>query len=374
MSNSAVSMYDLTLAQATSLVKTIAHEQTVMLQGHMGEGKSSILKTLGHEMKATHKTFYFDCTTKDIGDITIPKLKEVVIEDGEDGEGKEYVRYVPNEELGMHLTQPIILMIDEFGKANRAVQNAMLRLIQERKVGAYELHPESLLFATTNLGSEGVGDIIMPHARNRMTIVRIRKNDNVTWIEDFAINNKLDHTLIAWVKDNPQTCQSHEDIANPDDNQYIYHPKSARTAFVTKRSLHSASNILKRREHLDDVTLTSALMGTIGERAAMDLMAFVKVADQLPSLESIKKTPKEAKVPESPAAVCMVVYRTLSCIDRDWIDAWMDYLPRLDREAQGLFANGVRSPKYGKQALVMQNKKFTEWSLANNDMFTADKK
>ena len=380
MSNSAVSMYDLNLSQATKLIKAIAHQQTVMLQGHMGEGKSSILKTLGQEMKATHKAFYFDCTTKDIGDITIPKLKELRLEagDGEDGEaggeGGEFVRYVPNEELGIHLSQPIILMIDEFGKANRAVQNAMLRLIQERKVGAYELHPDSLLFATTNLGGEGVGDIIQPHGRNRMTIVRLRKNDNMTWIEDFAINAGVDPVMIAWVKDNPQICQSYEEVSNPDDNQYIYHPKSARTAFVTKRSLHSASNILKQRVELDDITLTSALMGTIGERAAMDLMAFVKVADQLPSLESIKKTPKEAKVPESPAAVCMVVYRTLSCIDRDWVDAWMDYLPRLDREAQGLFANGVRHPKYSKQTLVMQNKKFTEWSLANNDMFTADKK
>ena len=32
-------------------------------------------------------------------------------------------------------------------------------------------------------------------------------------------------------------------------------------------------------------------MGTIGERGAMDLMAFVKLADQLPSLQSIKDDP-----------------------------------------------------------------------------------
>lgn len=369
-SNSAVSMYDLSLNQATQLIRTIADTRTVMVQGHMGEGKSSILKVLGQDLKATHHMYYFDCTTKDLGDITVPKLKEVMT--GEDGQ--EFVRYVPNEELGLHLGKPIILMIDEYGKANRAVQNAMLRLMLERRTGGYDLHPDSLVFATTNLGGEGVGDILPAHARNRIVVVRLKKNDNITWIENFAINNNLDPTLIAYVKDNPQICQSYEEVSNPDDNEHIFHPKAQRTAFVTKRSLHAASDILKKRDQLDDVTLTAALMGTIGERSAMDLMAFVKVADQLPSLESIKKTPKEAKVPDSPAAVCMVVYRTLSCIDRDWIDAWMDYLPRLDREAQGLFANGVRSPKYGKQSIVMQNKKFTEWSLANNDMFTADKK
>ena len=103
-------------------------------------------------------------------------------------------------------------------------------------------------------------------------------------------------------------------------------------------------------------------------------MAFVKLADQLPSLESIKKDPKNAKVPTSASAVCMVVYRTLATLEKDWIDAWMDYLVRLDKEAQGMFANGVRNPKYAKQGMVMTNKKFTKWAMDNNYMFASDKK
>jgi len=51
----------------------------------------------------------------------------------------------------------------------------------------------------------------------------------------------------------------------------------------------------------------------------------------------------------------------------------MTYLNRLDKEAQGLFANGVRAPKYSKRDIVMTNKKFTEWARDNNYMFTADK-
>ena len=91
-------------------------------------------------------------------------------------------------------------------------------------------------------------------------------------------------------------------------------------------------------------------------------------------MQSIKDEPKTAKVPDSAAAVCMVVYRTLSTIGGDWIDSWMDYMVRLDKEAQGMFANGVRAPKYSKQSMVMTNKKFTDWAMANNYMFAADKK
>jgi hypothetical protein len=330
----------------------------------MGTGKSSLLKTLGKSLP-THTTCYFDCTTKDLGDITIPQLQTI------DDQG--YVRYVTNEELGLHLSKPIILMVDEYGKANPAVKNAMLRLLLERKMGSYELHPDSLVFATTNLGAEGVGDLLPPHARNRITIVTSRKPNNMEWIE-WGVNNGIDHTLLGWCKDNPQLFYSFEDVKNPDDNPYIYHPKQQRGSFVTPRSLEAASDWLKVRDGMDSMSLTATLMGTIGERGAMDLMTFVKMADQLPTAESIKKDPMNAKVPESAAAVCMVVYRALASIEREWVDAWMDYMGRLDKEAQGMFANGVRAPKYAKQSMVMTNKKFSAWALANNHLFTSEKK
>jgi hypothetical protein len=215
--------------------------------------------------------------------------------------------------------------------------------------------------------------MLPPHARNRMTVVQVRKSTNMEWIE-WGINNGIDHTLLGWCKDNPHLFASFEDIKDPDENPYIFHPKQQRAAFVTPRSLHSASDILHQRHMFDDQTLTSALMGTIGDRGAMDLMAFVKLADQLPSLQSIKDDPSGAKVPDSAAGICMVVYRTLASIEADWLNAWMDYMPRLDVEAQGMFANGVRAPKYSKQSMVMKNKKFTTWAMQNNYMFAADKK
>ena len=365
--NNAQQMYALNLDQITTAIRNGGNKRTILIQGHMGTGKSSLLKTLAAELP-NHTPCYFDCTTKDLGDISIPKLATL-----SDDAGSDYVSYATNEELGVHLNKPIILMVDEYGKANPAVKNSMLRLMLERKIGAYELHPDSVVFATTNLGAEGVGDLLPPHARNRMTVITARKPDHMEWIE-WGINNGVDHTLLGWCKDNPHLFYGFEDVKNPDDNPYIYHPKQQRAAFVTPRSLEAASDWLKVRDSFDDQTLTGLLMGTIGDRGAMDLMAFVKLADQLPSMESIKQDPKNAKVPDSASAICMVVYRTLASLDKDWVDAWMDYMVRLDKEAQGMFANGVRAPKYAKQAMVMTNKKFTQWAMNNNYMFAADKK
>ena len=363
MNNQAQSMYQINLPQCVDLIVAVGSKRTVLAQGDMGNGKSSMIHMIGDKLPK-HRKIYFDATTKDLGDIMIPSMQSI----DEDG----CVRMIPNEELGIHLDGPIILMLDEIGKANQAVKNAMLRLIQERQIGSYSLHPESVVFATTNKGSEGVGDILPPHARNRMTVVQIKKTDHMDWIE-WGINNGIDHSLLGWVKDNPHLMASFEDIKDPSENPYIFDPRAQRAAFVTPRSLHSASDILKSREGIDDITLTAALMGTIGDRGAMDLMAFVSLSDQLPTLQSIKDSPLTAKVPDSAAAICMVVYRTMSALDKDWINKWMDYLPRLDTEAQAMFANGVRAKNYSKQSMVMTNKKFTDWAMENNHLYTADK-
>ena len=356
-------MYHIDLPQCVDLIASVGRQRTVLAQGHMGSGKSSMLDMVGDKFPK-HRKIYFDATTKDLGDIMIPSLQSIQ----EDG----CVRMIPNEELGLHIDGPIILMLDEYGKANPAVKTSMLRLMLERKMGSYKLHPDSVVFATTNMGSEGVGDILPPHARNRITVVQIKKTNNMDLIE-YGINKNWDHSLLGWVKDNPHLMQSFEDVKDPTENPYIFHPKAQRAAFVTGRSLEAASDILKARAGFDDITLTAALMGTIGDRGAMDLMAFVSLSDQLPTLQSIKDSPLTAKVPDSAAAICMVVYRTMSALDKDWINKWMDYLPRLDTEAQAMFANGVRAKNYSKQSMVMTNKKFTAWAMKNNHLYTADK-
>ena len=350
-------MYALSLDQIATAIATVGHKRTILVQGHMGNGKSSLLKTLA-ERFPNHAPCYFDCTTKDLGDLSIPSLNT--------DEG--YVTYLPNEEFGIHLGKPIILMVDEFGKANPSVKNGLLCDMLERK----RFHKDSIVFATTNLGAEGVGDLLPPHARNRITVVTARKSTSEEFIE-WGINNEVDHSVLGFVREFPQVLQGFDDVKDPKDNPYIYHPKEQRAAFITPRSLEAASDVLKLRDMYDDHTLTALLMGTIGDRGAMDMMAFVKLADQLPSLQSIKDDPLSAKVPDSASAICMTVYRALGAMNRDWVDSWVTYMQRLDKEAQGLFANGCRSNTYAHRNVVMQSKKFTEWAMQNNYMFAADK-
>jgi energy-coupling factor transporter ATP-binding protein EcfA2 len=340
---------------------------TMLVEGHMGSGKSSILKILAEKLP-THVPCYFDGTTKDLGDLYVPKI--LSFEDD-----AQFVRFVPNEEFGLHLNKPVILMFDEFGKMNQSVKNACMETMLNHKVGGKKLPEGSIVFATTNLAGENVGDITLPHHRNRITKVRMAKPTAQLWIENFAYNNGIHPAMIMWVvEEGDKLFQSYEDVSNPDDNQYIFHPKAQRPAFVTPRSLELGSNWLWVKDKISSNSLNSNLIGTMGARAGSDLSSFIELVDQLPKHEDIKTSPTTAKIPESASGIMMVVHRALSTMSKEFVEPWMTYINRLDAEAQGFFAMQVRNPKYNKQSLVMNSSKFRDWCIANNYMFTADKK
>ena len=144
--NTAQAMYALGINQVANLINTLGAAITVVVQGNMGTGKSSILNIIAL-MRPTYTKVYLDCTTMvDSADMFMVKYSE---------DGKTF-KTVPLEDLGLHLPdQPVILMLDEIGKCNRSVILACNRIMLERKHSGYELHPDSIVFATTNLGAEG---------------------------------------------------------------------------------------------------------------------------------------------------------------------------------------------------------------------------
>src|SRR5210317_197963 len=180
------SMYALNHDQIANAVIANGANSTMLIEGETGIGKSTLLTAL-KRMLPTHKTIYFDCTTADLGDLMLPNIGN----NAETG-APQAISFLPNEELGLHLGEPITLMLDEFGKANPAVKTALARLILERQLAGYKLHPDSIVFATTNLGTEGLGDLIPAHQRNRITSVQMRKPTSDEWLE-WGVVNGINH-------------------------------------------------------------------------------------------------------------------------------------------------------------------------------------
>lgn len=347
----------ISLQECADLIGAVGDTTTVLAQGEMGIGKSSMLKMLEAKFP-THHVCYGDMTTKDVGDFLVPKIRSL--------NGAEVCSFIPNEEFGFHFEKPIILMLDEIGKASKAVMNACLRLMLERKLGTFALPEGSIVFATTNLANEAIGDNLPPHARNRISVVKVRKPSAEEWI-DWALENDIAPEVLLTVKQFPQMLASFEDYDKASDNEYIYDPRTPRPSFCTPRSMQKASEIIKKSKPLGLNIMAHALTGTIGKRATYDMLSIIQLNDELPDWDNIIEAPDKCAIPKSPSAVCMLVYSAIQRLEKDEVSKWMKYCERLSKEAQGLFATSIM--RTSKKTTVGTNQGFIKWATANNYLF-----
>jgi len=215
------------------------------------------------------------------------------------------------------------------------------------------------------LTTDGVGDSLKAHSLNRIVSVTISKPTSEEWLE-WAINNGIEAEVCAWVNQFPHALASYTD-AGQADNPYIFNPRKPQTAFVSPRSLATASNIVRTRKLNDPDAVIAALSGAVGEAAARDMQAYIEFADQLPTWEQTIKFPDTTKVPTSPGACAITVFGAISRVDKATITPFMKYLERFDAEWQAVFAiNIAKTPT--KQAVAFSCKAFADWVAKNQDL------
>jgi ATPase family associated with various cellular activities (AAA) len=345
------------LSEFAHSIGTVGKDVTIIGRGEPGIGKSSMLKVL-QNVYPDYEVAYIDCTLLDLGDFALPYTE--VLSD------MKVTKFAPNARFKFHSDKPVIIMLDEIGKAMKAVKNVLLTLMLEHRIGDNYAPKGSIVFGTSNLMSDGVGDMLESHARNRICEIKVRKPDHDEWIE-WSLKNDIAPEVIAWVKQFPHALASYTDPSQK-DNPYIFNPtKAGQNAVVTPRSLEKASHIAKQRERLGDSLTISLLSGTIGESASRDMQAFFTVVDKLPTWEAVVANPATAKMPDDTVAKCILVFSAIARVDKDTLSKWLTYAKRMDMEWQALFATSVM--KSNKQSFVVQNGDFKDWALKNQWLF-----
>lgn len=339
------------LAQCATLIRTCGSTNTFIVRGRPGIGKSSILPMIASALP-DYLPCYIDVANLDLGDLGMPVIDRE----------KMVTQYAPNARFGIGegQTRPVILMLDELGKASRPVLNMLLPVILEDRLGDRELPTGSIVFATTNLDTDGVGDNIPAHAYNRMTelVVDITVDE---WLE-WAASNDISPEVMAFAKQTSEVFQCYTELGKNEKNPYIFNPLTGNVrTFCSPRSLAKASNLIKMRNVLGD-TLLPALIGTIGESAARQMEALVSLSDQLPTFESIVKDPLKAKIPDndSVSALFILAFMLASRVTADNIDAVMAYVGRWTHfEAHALFVTSLAGNKT-KVGMACKCRAFTQ--------------
>lgn len=345
--------------QAATLIRTCGNTNTILVRGAPGVGKSSILSTLARELP-DYQACYIDVANLDLGDLGMPVIDRDAMT----------TSYAPNSRFGIgkHQTKPVLLMLDELGKASRPVLNMLLPVILEHRLGDVSLPTGSIVFATTNLDTDGVGDNIPAHAFNRMTVLDMANPTVDEWL-GWAVNNSVAPEVMAFARDYPQVMERYDLVDANDKNPYIFNPLTGNTkAFCSPRSLEKASNIIKQRAVLGD-SLLAALCGTVGESAARDLEANVMLADEMPRFAAIIADPAKCKLPGGVGAYFLMAFSLAARADADNLSAIMTYVGRFESfEASTLFLTQLASNK-AKVGFACKNAAFTRAAAAVGKFF-----
>lgn len=344
------------LKQASKALSVIGATNTVLFEGQPGIGKSSLLKQFSTD-QFIHA--YIDCGNLDLGDLGFPVVCRDVME----------TRYAPNARFriseAFSCGKPIVVMLDELGKASKPVLNMLLPIILERRLGDIVLPHDSVVFATTNLSTDGVGDNIPAHAYNRMTTIKIFGPSMQDW-QEWAFDNDIDPVLIAWAQENPEAFDTYAHPltgVDPKDNHLNFNPTKAgqNKFFCSPRSLAHASPIIAQRAELGSEIMEAALAGTVGGAAAASLRTFIDFADQLPPFSAILADPEKTKLPSGVGYfVCAVMLAAR--VDGSNYQPVMQYVKRFDAdEAKAMFCQlAMRKPN--AISFLIKSREYAEMS------------
>ena len=347
-----------TINELRTLIPAIGKELTVVVQSEPGCGKTSLLKMMEEDLGDKYEYIYVDCPVKDMSDIamTIPNHESKTLE--------TYVGSLFN----LSSPKPKVILLDEFMKSPKLLQVIFTRMMLERCVGDTPLPQGSIVFATSNNSSDGVGDSMLAHAGNRVCIVKMDKPDVDGWLP-WATENGISSLVRSWVSMNKRCLKSYTQ-SGQEDNPFIFNPSKSTLSFVSPRSLAKADVIVKVRDSLGENATLAALAGTIGASAAGSMSAFFSIEKQLPDFEAIIKNPDTIDVPTDNAAILMVIFNGVDSIaTQDMMTKFMVFVKRIaSKELQSLFFTmSMRNSK--TVSIARGNEDIKNWAVSNSHLF-----
>jgi len=241
----------------------------------------------------------------------------------------------------------------------------------ERSVGDTPLPKGSIVFATSNNASDGVGDSMLAHAGTRVCIVEMAKPTANEWLEWAGYpQNAISRVVRAFVAMFPRCLASYKEGDAQKDNPYIFKPNSGALSFVSPRSLAKCDVIVRNRDAIGENATEVALAGTIGHSAAADMAAFMAMEKTLVDVKEIIKAPSTIAVPREISAQLMVMFQAVDVLDtQDSLTKFMEFVERIpSNEIQGVFFTMMlRNQKSIK--LARNNMKIAEWAKHNHELF-----
>lgn len=243
-----------------------------------------------------------------------------------------------------------ILNLDEFRQAGLETQKPAAELFLNRRVGESHLPEGFIVTACSNRETDRSGvQRELAFITNRRMVIKIEPNLDA-WV-NWAEKNVVHPLCIAFARFKPSTvfADTIPEKSGP---------------FCTPRSMVMLSQLIGE---LDMATFTEAACGTIGDGAASEFVAFLRVAEELPKFEDIIADPTGVAVPKRPDASYAAMQMLAHRIDDKSARAAFTYLKRMGREFQ---VAGLRGT-FNRVPSLVRTPDFANWLRDNKELVMA---
>jgi len=245
-----------------------------------------------------------------------------------------------------------VIFIDEADKMDIDVKKVVGEMALSGRCGPHKLPKGWVVWMAGNRAGDRSGSTKeLDHLINRRDEIDIT-DDLASW-EMWCIKRGVHHTIIAFGVGNPH-------IVFPDG------PPEKQGPFCTPRSLVEAGDLLvtlsgNATELRTDDTAVEFTAGMVGNAAAAQLFATIRLESETPKLETIIANPTGAKIPGAPDAQMLTCYKLASLATDATLAPIVTYMQRLPADFAVTFAKSLvtRIPAFGAKPPMI------DWCIKN---------
>lgn len=220
-----------------------------------------------------------------------------------------------------------LILCDEFSSGNQSVQAACYRLILDRQVGQYDLHPKAFLMAAGNLETDNA--IVNPMGSaliSRFAHFYI-ETSHKEWME--WATGKLDIRVTSFIGRFPK----HLNTFDPD----------ATKPYSCQRTFHMLSDTINGLKI--DSTYIPLIASLVGEGIANEFLAFASLYSELPEFQTIIDNPDTVEVSTNLSIRWAIMGLISHSINEENAKQCAIYLKRLPTELQVCALRQIKSHK-----------------------------
>jgi hypothetical protein len=294
-----------------ALLALIGERVPLHIWGACGVGKSQIVS----QVAASLQYEFLDVRAVQLDPVDLRGLPRIVA----DQTVWSAPKFLPTEGKG-------ILFLDELTSAPQMTQAGCYQLVLDRRLGEYVLPDGWVVIAAGNPASERGVHFAMPRPlRNRFVHLELEV-DHADWCS-WAVRAGVRPEIVAFLRFKP-------DLLHTADTT------SDANAWPTPRSWEMASNVLSGVARRQNSTLLSGasefeaqlLDGTVGTAASGELIAFLRLFRQLPSIDQILLTPDTAPVPTETSTQIAIATALGRAMSDSSLPRGLRYLNRMPTE------------------------------------------